>query len=165
MKFKIKSQSSVEYLILFGIIISIIILIFSFFTQNYSKSVDEINKKRIDNLQNQLISHIEKVYYTDEGSKRTVKVNFPDLINNLSITNTTNGKIFIIDFYSNNNNTQRYFGLNQNFINFSFSNECSYYDGYYNILNKTFTNGGIREVSFTKRNNFVEIHFFKNETS
>lgn len=161
---KKNTQSSVEYLILFGITISIITILFSFFNQNYSRSIDEINRKKIENIQSEISKQIEKVYYTDEGSKRTISLNFPNVVNNLSVREIPKGKVLVISYRNSNRDIYSYFGPQQNFILFNLSSDCSYVIGNDTILKKTFVESGVRQLSFTRKSNFVEVHFLTNQT-
>ena len=61
---KKKSQSSLEFLMILGIALTIIIILAGVFV-NYSNSAKKsLDKQQLSNIGDDLISNIEKVYFT-----------------------------------------------------------------------------------------------------
>jgi len=84
MNFK-KSQSSLEFLIIFGMGFIFIILLSSIFF-SYSKSAsNSLDKEQIDKIGFEITSNIEKIYFLGSGNRVTMKAKFPNGIENFTI--------------------------------------------------------------------------------
>ena len=80
-----KSQSSFEFMVIFGIGFSLIIILGGVFF-SYSNSAQKgLDKKQIDNIADELMSNIERIYFLGKGNRITMKTTFPDGIENFTI--------------------------------------------------------------------------------
>ncbi|MFH1328602.1 MAG: hypothetical protein ABIH76_07175 [Candidatus Bathyarchaeota archaeon] len=81
-----KAQISMEYLVIVGLVFVItvpLIIIFQTHSQNMN---DDIISNQIDHIANKILDSAEAVYYLGEPSKTTLRVFFPNRINNITIS-------------------------------------------------------------------------------
>ena len=86
---KKRAQVSVEYLIIVGFVVAVLIGIISlaFF---YSGTIkDRIKMTQINNFVNKIISTSESVFYAGEPSKATISVYLPENVKNIEILEDT----------------------------------------------------------------------------
>ncbi len=160
-----KTQSSFEYLIIFGIAFSILILVFSLFYRSLEGGKSSVSMEQVKKIGNTIISSVEKVYYLGEGSRITIKVSFPDNINDMYIYHKNNSgtimDILVINSSTDSGNVIEYFYPNTEEIRFNFSSGISFTTGNYTYLNeKSFFSGGIKNVRFTSMGDYVSICIF-----
>ena len=110
---KMKSQSSLEYLLIVALTFVIIVpTIYLFY--NYSKeSSKELKDAQITKVGNSIIDSAKSIFYSGQGSKTVLELNVPDNVNSVSIIDarelvfntTTNFGISEIVFFSSVNIT------------------------------------------------------------
>ena len=85
-----KSQSSFEFLLLFGIVFLIIISMVGIFI-NYSNEISrKFDKEYLDNIANEIILKVENVYYLGQDNRITLNFNFPKNIKNITFVHINN---------------------------------------------------------------------------
>ena len=168
-----KSQISVEYLIIFGISLTVILILVGVFF-NYS---DEVSKKLdedfLETFSSNLIQNVEKIHFLGIGNKMTLKVSFPSNVINITFEETIttqNGENFItnyinITYLSTKGQNSLIRQTNSNFIKVGCSNECitinkankniSYYD------NIEVLNGGPKQIKIENKGDFVSVDFYR----
>ena len=82
MKNKI-SQISVEYLIIFGILLISLVVIVLYFIQTVP---EEIKLKQANDAVNKIVKTIDTVYSIGPGARRIIYVNFPSGVDHVNIT-------------------------------------------------------------------------------
>lgn len=80
-----KAQSSLEFLTIFGIGFSMILILGGIFFTYSLESKQELDKDQLDVSFSQLISTMEQIYFLGEGNRVTQKLMLPDGIKNISI--------------------------------------------------------------------------------
>lgn len=88
-----KAQSSVEFLIILGIALTIIMILSGVFFSYFNSAKQNLDKQQLTNIGNDLISNIERIYFMGSGNRITQQSNFPDGIVNFTIEhfNISNG--------------------------------------------------------------------------
>lgn len=99
-----KAQASLEYIIIFGIGFFFVLILGGLLLFYMNSAKNTLDENQIDEIGNQIVDTIEKVYYLGPGNKFTIKANFPTGIENLSITNVSINR-------SNFNGTYYYFNF------------------------------------------------------
>lgn len=122
-----KSQSSLEFLTIFSLAFTIILIMSGIFFSYTDEAQQNLDKSQIDKIGNDIISNIEKIYFIGEGNKITMKANFPDNIENLTIHHTSNSlgeKFDILNFtiISDKTFTYQLFLTKELYIRFNCSN-------------------------------------------
>ena len=90
-----KSQSSMEFLIIFGISLLFIFLISMLFFNFILGSKENFDKKQIDLIMTNLMSNIEKIYFQGIGNRMTYEFNMPDGLQNMYIKHYRNHTVDI----------------------------------------------------------------------
>jgi len=159
------SQISLEYVIIFGISFSIILMLFSFVIGDLRQGESGINKDKITKIGNDMINYIEKVYYLGKGNKLTYQVIFPSGINQMYIWFKNNISILVVNFSLGNSNSLSYFYPSDSYVKFNFSSKNSAY--FNSSQNKTYLiNGsyywsqGMKEIQFISKGDWVEVFFY-----
>lgn len=108
MKYKNKAQIGIEYLIIMGFLIFVIIGIIGVAFYFGGSIRDGIAIRQANNFAEKVISAAETVYYQGEPSKATITAYLPNEVNNINIEEdmivfniTTNSGEMIIGFSSN----------------------------------------------------------------
>jgi uncharacterized protein (UPF0333 family) len=85
-----RSQFAVEYLLVVGIgLIILIPSIILFYNYSTTQSEETISV-RINNIGRNIVNNAETIYFMGPPSRRTLEEEFPNKIFNISISNTTN---------------------------------------------------------------------------
>lgn len=80
-KHQVKSQSSLEYLLVVALTFAIIVPA-TYLLYNYSKeSSQEISDARVTQLGRAIIDASESIFYNGQGSKTVLEINVPDNVN------------------------------------------------------------------------------------
>lgn len=85
-----KSQSSLEFLMIFGIGFLLVTALSGIFFTYSMGAKKQLDRQQIENIGDDIISNAEKVYYLGEGNRLTMKTKFPEGIKNLSIHHIEN---------------------------------------------------------------------------
>lgn len=98
---KKKSQASLEFLTILGISLTLIAILSAIFI-GYSNSAKQgLDKEQIENIGEELISNIERIYFQGNGNRVTQRSNFPSNILNFTIFHrnvTLSGVPTMIDY-------------------------------------------------------------------
>ena len=165
---KKKSQSSLEFLMIFGIGFTIILILSAIFFNYFNAEKNSLDNKHISNLGNQLMQNTEKIYFLGAGNRVTINTNFPEQIKNMNVVHknnvTVDGKQTSFDYLNitMNNNVTHIFTANENYIRFN----CG--DCYHNLTNNisyvndsSFLTAGRKKIRIENRGDFVEISFVR----
>lgn len=167
MKFK-KSQSSLEFLIIFGIAFTLILILSAIFISYSAESKKELDRSQISQIGTQLMINVEKIYFLGDGNKITMVTNFPDNINNLSIHHSQNpdtGENFDYLVFSlgvENNSDDHVFMPNDLYIRFNctdcrhdYTSNVSYYN------DTSMFSGGKKRIKLESVGDYVNIGFVR----
>jgi hypothetical protein len=80
-----KAQAAVEFLIVVGVAFTMLIPSLLLFSQYSSSSSQTIVANQIDRVGRELVSNIETIYYYGKDSRATIKLSFPERINEVYI--------------------------------------------------------------------------------
>ncbi len=80
-----RSQSSLEFLTIFGIGFVIIVVLGGIFLTYSNGAKKSLDLKQMNKIGDDLTSNIEQVYYLGSGNKLTMKASFPEGIENFTI--------------------------------------------------------------------------------
>ena len=131
---KKKSQSSFEFLMIFGIGFTIILILGSIFFNYSVEAQRSLDKEQINNLAQEIISNVERVYFLGNGNRITMKTNFPDNIINVTIVHKNLSGIYFdyLDIETFNINSQNItdnshniYETSKDYIRFNCSLTCS----------------------------------------
>lgn len=84
-----KGQSSLEFLMIFGIGFGIILILSGLFFSYFSEEKSSLDIKHIENIGEKIISTSEKIYFMGKDNKLTIDARFPENIQNISIIHYT----------------------------------------------------------------------------
>ncbi|MBD3203095.1 hypothetical protein GF327_02275 [Candidatus Woesearchaeota archaeon] len=82
---KKRSQIAMEFLVIFGFVFVMLIPLLIIFQLQSHETKDKIHVNQIRNIGMNLIDKSETIYYLGKPSKTTLKVMFPEKIENISI--------------------------------------------------------------------------------
>lgn len=162
-----KSQSSVEFLITFGIGFSLIIILSGIFLTYSEGAKENLDKQQIQKIGQEIIFNVEKIYFLGEGNRVTLNTRFPDNIENFTIYHSdASGEEFDYLNITYLNNGQFYdeiFTTNELYTRFNCTS-C-YHTGDISYYNLSDFSGGNKEIRITSKGEYVSIDFFKGSLS
>jgi uncharacterized protein (UPF0333 family) len=82
---KNKAQSSLEFLMIFGIGLAIIMVMSGLFFGYFNSEKATLDSRFLEKIGQDIMEKTEKVYFLGDGNKVTIKTKFPDNIQNISI--------------------------------------------------------------------------------
>ena len=82
-----KSQASMEYLVIVGFVMVLIIPMLLIFYTYSDRTEDQIVSNQINKIGNKVSDAAEAMYYLGEPSRTRIKAYFPNKINNITIGN------------------------------------------------------------------------------
>lgn len=85
-----KSQAAFEFLMIFGIAFSIILIIAGFFMDFSSSESNKLDRNYLDKVFNEVTAEITKVYFSGVGNRIQLNLNFPNKIKNITLHRKTN---------------------------------------------------------------------------
>lgn len=162
-----KAQSSLEFLIMFGIGFTIILILSGIFFNYSSEAKIGLDKNQIQTIGSDIISNIENLYFLGDGNKITMNAKFPDTIQNLTIHHSKNSitdeKFDYLNFslYTEGNISSEIFLTKELYIRFNCS-KC-----YHNTLtNVSYFNisdfaGGPKVIKIESHDDYVTFDFVK----
>lgn len=138
-----------------------------FFTYSMGAKAS-LDQEQIEQIGEQIVSSAEKIYFLGKGNKITIKTNFPEGIENITIHNTTQNQSGInitysylnISYFNENGRVSSIFLPNDNYINI----RCEYCDIGLNetyIFNETSINGGPKRIKVESKGDYVVVDFVK----
>ena len=164
-----RSQSSFEFLLLFGIVFLIIISMVGIFI-NYSNEISrKFDKEYLDNIANEIILKVENVYYLGQDNRITLNFNFPKNIKNITfihINNTIDDiELDILQFevYDDTRIYNISYLTRESFIRFNCSINCTSNSNgdisYFNYSEDFFS--GPKKIRIESKKDFVAIDFIQ----
>ena len=81
-----KSQASMEYLAIMGIVLLLFIPLTVIYFSYSAQAQDQIIDEQINNIGNKIISSSEEVFYYGNPAKTTININMPKKIEEIIIT-------------------------------------------------------------------------------
>lgn len=170
--FNKKNQSSLEFLIIFGISFAIILMLGGIFFSYSNGAKNTLDQKQIDKVGNEIISNIEKIYFLGNNNMITMGFKLPEGIENISILhlNISDGTTYNtydylnISYMSENLIVDSLFTTKENYIYFNCTN-CTHsvnlngnYTSYYNSYDYT---GGTKLMKIQSKGDYVTIDFVR----
>jgi len=168
-----RAQSSLEFLIIFGIGFLMIIVLSGVFFSYSNEAKASLDKTQIEKVGNELISNVEKIYFLGSGNRITYKASFPEGIANMSIEHRNNSNsttdinfdYINITYYTHGNISSSLFTANENYIRFNCSrcinepNIGGNWTSYYNDTSDFA--GGAKTIKIYSMGDYVNIDFVK----
>ncbi len=169
-----KSQSSLEFLIIFGVGFFMIIVLSGVFLSYSTGAKSSLDKSQIENIGNGIMENVEKIYFMGDGNRVTYNVNFPEGIKNMSIyhmnlSNSTDDIYFdylnISYYYEGSGEISNIFTTNENYIRFNCS-RC-YHGPIINGSGVSYFNytsdfaGGPKKIRIYSMGDYVNIEFIR----
>jgi len=173
-----KSQSSMEFLVILGIGLTMIIIFAGIFFTYSSEAKIEMDKTQIETIGNNLITNIEKIYFMGYGNQYLYKTNFPKNFINLTIhhinnSNSTNEIYFDylnMTYMVDKRIISSIFTTKEDYIRFNCSlcnhtiniggNWTSYY-GSYTKNDSALMSWGPKEIEIKSKGDYVLIDFMR----
>lgn len=162
-----KAQSSTEFLLVFGIGLSLTLILGAVFFSYFNEERHSLDKLQIQNIGDEVMSNVDKIYFLTRGNKFSIDANFPDGITNLSILhyyNMSNESFDILAIETYNNYTH-YFESSETYIRFNCT-KCHHNEtihmgqpvniSYYNESNFA---QGMKKIKFESMGSWVSIDF------
>ncbi len=161
-----KAQSSLEFLTIFGIGLSIIMIMSGLFFSYYQSEKATLDSKFLQKIGQNIMEKTEKIYFLGEGNKVTIETKFPDNIINMTIHHENISglefDILNISYLDDGNLNFLLFTANEPYIRFNctkcFSNvTTSPNRSYYN--NSADFTGGDKRIKVESYGDWVSIDF------
>ena len=166
-----KTQSSLEFLMIFGIGFTIILILSGIFFTYFNEEKDTLDSKHIENIGNEITKNVEKIYFLGTGNRITINTNFPDGIENITIVHKNNvnvgGELISYDYLNvtyiiKKSVETQMFETKENYIRFNCS-QCthntitnvSYFE------DPSYFSGGNKKIRVESKGDFVEISFVR----
>jgi len=122
-----KSQSSFEFISIFGIGLVFILILGAIFFNYSSLAQSDLNKKQLDLISSQIMTSIEEIYYLGFGNRVSIKSKFPEGIVNFTIVHKNNSGLEFdylnVSFYDGDTIVSNLYTPNKGYIRFS-CNDC-----------------------------------------
>ncbi|MCA9496194.1 MAG: hypothetical protein KC589_04585 [Nanoarchaeota archaeon] len=174
---KVKSQSSMEFLVIFGISFTLILLLGSLFFSYSSGAKSELDQRQIEKFAGEMITNIEKVYFLGQGNRVTMKTRFPNGIENFSIihinsSNPSNpGSSILFDqlsvtYYFEDQIVNNLFETRDFYIRFNCtacSNSANVGGNWTSYFNSSDFSGGAKQIRIESMGDWVNIYFYKGD--
>lgn len=164
---KVKAQASFEYLIIFGIALTLILILGGVFFTYSGEAKEQLDKKQIEKIGREIISNVEKMYFLPEGNKVTIDTSFPQGIENLTIVHFNNSGIVFdilnVSYYNEDIFSSELFETKETYIRFNCSYSCQHnYTTNVSWFNDTslFTQGAKR-IQIVSQGDYVSIDFVR----
>ncbi len=84
---KKRGQFSVEYLVITGFVIGMVIIGVSAYYIQSRETKQEVEISELQYVGDQIIGNVESVYYAGGFAKKTLKIRVPDIVTNISVPN------------------------------------------------------------------------------
>jgi uncharacterized protein (UPF0333 family) len=170
---KNKSQVSLEFIMIFGIAFTVILMVVGLFFEFSSSSKKTLDKQYLDKIGTQIKNEIDNIYYLGVGNRISLKVNIPSGIKNIIFLHKKSLKIPIFDYdvlqiqYTGNRNQTylNYLSNNPENIRFKCSINCettnnitnniSYYTEIENL------NQGPKVIRIENKGNYISVDFVR----
>lgn len=166
--FKKKSQSSLEFMMIFGIGFVIIIMLSGIFFTYFNSEKQSLDHKHLENIGNEIIMNVEKIYFLGNGNRVTINTNFPEGIQNITIKHyenvNINGKNTSFDylFITTVENETMNFNPYENYIRFNCV-DCEHRPAenisFYN--DTSIFSGGNKKIRIESKGDLVELSFIR----
>ncbi len=88
-----KAQISLEYISIITIALTLIALLSSSFFYFSNTQKNKLDNLQINEIGNSIITNSEEIYFRGSGNKIQLKIQFPEIIENMSIVRTTSNSI------------------------------------------------------------------------
>lgn len=168
--FSNKAQSSLEFLIIFGIGFTIIVVLGGIFFTYSTDARDELDQKQLRKTGDEIISNVEKIYFLGNNNMITLTSKFPDGIENFTIIhkNTSDGvttkefDYLNISYISGGEVVSNIFAANENYIRFNCSlcyHSPNINGNYTSHYNSSDFSGGVKKIKIISKNEYVQIDF------
>ena len=168
---KTKSQASLEYLMVFGIALAILVVLGSLFLGYFNSEKKSMDISYIQKIGTEMMDNVEKVYFLGYGNRVTIDTKFPEGITNISIIHYNNHNMpdgsvesfdrLSITFIGYQGEVSHMFEPNDLYVRFNCT-ECIHDHvkniSYYNDSNLA---PGFRRIRFESRGDYVAIDFPK----
>ena len=161
-----KSQSSLEFLFMFGMGLTLIVILGSIFFYYSNEAKVDLDKKQIRKFGEDLMSNVEKIYYLGDGNRITQKSLLPDTIFNFTIHHSQNGSGAQFDYLNITTYESEGISVNNIFLTadptfIRFNCTRCYHDILTNIsyYNTSDFAGGSKAIKLESKGDWVTIDF------
>ncbi len=161
---KKKSQSSLEFLLIFGIGFFLILLMGGVFFTFSSEAKQNLDRKQLTKISNDIMTNIENVYFLGNGNRITMDVNMPEGIENITIHHyNVSGDSYDylnFSFYLNQKFVSEIIIPKETYIKFDCS-DCSKLNenlSYFPIYD---INPGPKRIRFESKGDYVDVNFIR----
>ncbi|MFW6286016.1 MAG: hypothetical protein ACOC16_02740 [Nanoarchaeota archaeon] len=166
-----KSQTSLEFLLIFGISFLIILIMGGIFFSYFNTEKKTLDNQHLQKIGNEMINYVEKVYFLTQGNRLSINTRFPDGIKNITIHHFNNKSVngnnisfdyLNITFYHSNQLVHNIFSPKEPYIRFN----CT--DCFHNpITNVSYFNDtsdfaqGQKTIRFQSQGSWVSVDIIK----
>lgn len=157
------TQASFELILILGFSLSLTIIGAGYFILYSDEATDELNSQQTDRIFNDIMSKSNRVFYSGDGNRITMRATLPTGVESITIENGTSSSGESFNYV---NVTQRgddmsisslYFPSDL-FIGLNCSFSCSYNSGRY-VYDSEHTNQGPKEIRIESKRDIVYIDF------
>jgi hypothetical protein len=165
------AQSSLEFLIIFGISFAIIAIIGGLFYSYFDVEKKTLDNEQLQKIGDEMVNYVEKVYFLGDGNRLTIDTKFPKGIKNITIHHLINHTLsdgtnasfeyLNITFYHSDQIVHNIFSPAETYIRFNCTNcthnsstNISYFDA------DDYAEGH-KKIRFESKGDWVAINFPK----
>lgn len=163
-----KTQSSLEFLMIFAIGFVIITILGGIFFNYSNESKNTLDNNQIDKIGNELMSNIEKIYFLGNNNMISLNTQFPEGITNFTIEHrnisSNQFEYLNITYLGNKGLSSNIFQTSENYIRFNCTNcyhTTNVNGNYTSYYNESDFSGGSKKIKILSKGNYVEISFIK----
>jgi len=171
-----KSQSSLEFLMIFGIGFLIILGLTSIFITYFNGEKNTLDKKHMENIGDSIIDNVEKIYFLGKGNRITMDTKFSEGISNLTIehmnvsdpSGAPGDRLYFdllkIEFYTDEGVGSQVFETNELYVRFNCTKcyQTPRVNGsWISYFNYSDYNPGFKKIRFESFGDWVSMDFVK----
>mgnify|MGYP006286859653 CR=1 FL=1 len=165
------AQSSMEFMLIFGISFIIIAVMGGMFYNYFNVEKKSLDNEHLQRIGGEMMNYVEKVYFLGDGNRLSIDTRFPDGIENITIHHLNNHTLddgtnasfdyMNITFYHSKQKVSNIFSPSELYIRFNCTNcthdpstNISYFDP------DDFSEGD-KKIRFESKGDWVDISFPK----
>jgi uncharacterized protein (UPF0333 family) len=166
-----KSQASLEFILIFGISFSLILIFVGIFVGYFSSEKETLDSKHMENVCQEMMNNVENIYFLGEGNRMTMDTKFVEGIENFTIVHRNvsdpngPGRLYFdtlkVDYFGEESS---YFETNELYVRFNCT-KCYHtaqvngsWTSYYNESDFSAT---FKKIRFESFGDWVSIDFIK----
>ena len=161
-----KTQSSLEFITILGIGLTIILILGGLFISFTNESTKDLDRNQLDKIFSEILINVEQIYFRGAGNRIRYSASFPEGIQNISIHQRISSEgeqfsYFNVTFLQEGARTDELYFTRDLYIQFncSSSTSCVTSPDYSYFNNPAYITGGPKTLVIESRGDWVAIGF------